>query len=548
MSPVKEIQVQKRDGTLEPLDLDKFHRVVEFACEGLSGVSASEVEIRSHIKFYNKIKTSDIQELLIRSAADLISVEAPNYQYVASRLINYHLRKQVFGSIEPPSLLEQIKRGLQEGLYDPSLLVWYSEEEIAQLDKMIRHKRDYDIAFVGMEQFRGKYLVKNRVTNKIIETPQFAMMLISMVLFANEDKKTRLEWVVRYYNALSGFYLSLPTPIMAGVRTAQRQFSSCVLIESGDSLDSIYTTAHAIGRYVAQKAGIGIGAGALRPVGSEVRNGDTATTGVIPYFKLWERAVKSCSQGGVRGGSATLYYPIWHMEVEDLLVLKNNKGTENNRARQLDYGVQLSRLFYKRLVEGGNITLMNQRDVPGLYEAFFKGDQTEFERLYLAAEKNSKVRKKVVPAVQLFSALQKERKDTGRIYIMNVDNANRQSSFIDSVAPIRMSNLCVSGNSMVTVKLPNGDLTDLTIRELAAYVYYDRLEIKAADPETGEEGFYPLVAWAKTSDSRQVVRVTDEATGASVVCTPDHKIFTKNRGWVEAQHLTGEDDLMLEDA
>lgn len=438
------ISVTKRNGEKEDINLNKFHRVVSWACEGISNVSASEIEIRSHIQFYNGIKTSDIQETLIKAAADLITEETPNYQYVAGRLINYHLRKHVYGGIELPSFYSHIVSVIADGYYDRDILNWYSEEDINTLESYIDHNRDYNIAYVGMEQFRGKYLIKNRVTGKIYETPQMAYMLIAMVLFRNYTEN-RLRWVKDLYDAISNFEISLPTPIMAGLRSPQKQFSSCVLVETEDSLDSISATSSAIVKYVSQKAGIGIGGGRIRAVGSPIRNGDTSHTGVIPFWKHFQSAVKSCSQGGVRGGAATLYYPIWHLEVEDLLVLKNNKGTEDNRIRHMDYGVQFNKVMYERLLTGGNISLFSPSDVPRLYDTFFT-DSEVFRTLYEAAEKNPRIRKKVVPAVELFSSFMQERKDTGRIYLMNVDHANDHGSFIKEVAPIRMSNLCCEIN------------------------------------------------------------------------------------------------------
>jgi ribonucleoside-diphosphate reductase alpha chain len=440
-----EIQVTKRNGKKEFLNLDKFHKVASFACEGLSGTSPSELEIKTHIQFYNNIKTVDVQETLIKAAADLISEERPNYQFVAGRLVNYALRKEVYGQFEPPSLVEHIVDKVGCYIYDEVLMDKYSREDIEYLDKYIDHDRDFNLTYAAMEQMRGKYLVKNRVTGEIHETPQMAMMCIAMTLFCNYLKDERLQWVIDLYNALSNFDLSLPTPIMAGVRTPQRQFSSCVLIETDDSLDSMNATASSIVKYVSQKAGIGIGAGRIRALGSTIRSGDTSHTGVIPFLKYFQSAVKSCSQGGVRGGAATIYYPIWHLEVEDLLVLKNNKGTEQNRVRNMDYGVQFSKLFYERLLEGGNITLFSPNDVPGLYDAFF-ADSEKFRELYEKYERAYSIRKKVVPAIDLFSSFMQERKDTGRIYLMNVDNANDHGSFDASVAPIRQSNLCCEIN------------------------------------------------------------------------------------------------------
>lgn len=447
------IQVTKRDGRKEELDLNKFHRVANFACEGLAGVSVSDLEIKTSIQFYNGIKSTDIQETLIKAAADLISEEAPNYQYVAGRLINYQLRKEVYGQYEPIHLLTHYFEVATAGYYDWGIYDAYSPEEWQDLARYIRHERDDLLTYAAMEQFRGKYLIKNRVTGKFYETPQMAFMLIAMTLFQNY-KKDRIKWVKDLYDALSTFDISLPTPIMAGVRSPQRQFSSCVLIETDDSLDSINATASSIVKYVSQKAGIGIGGGRIRAIGSPIRNGDASHTGVIPFFKYFQTAVKSCSQGGVRGGAATLYYPIWHLEVEDLLVLKNNKGTEDNRIRHLDYGVQFNKVMYERLLAGGSITLFSPHDCPDLYEAFFR-DADEFRELYEKYERKTSIRKKTIPAIDLFSAFMQERKDTGRIYLMNVDHANDHGSFDVTKAPIKMSNLCCE------ITLPTTPLKDI---------------------------------------------------------------------------------------
>lgn len=449
-----QITVTKRDGSKEPLDLEKLHRVVFWATEGITGVSASEVEIKSHIQFYNGIKTSTIQETLIKSAADLITEDTPNYQYVAGRLINYHLRKEVYGDYEPWPLLKLVRYNVELGFYDTGLLAAYSEEEWNELDRAINHKRDENFTYVAMEQWRGKYLVQNRVHKQIFETPQMAYMLIAATLFQHYSKESRLRWVKEYYDAISLHDISLPTPVMAGVRTPQKQFSSCVLIESDDSLDSINATAGSIVKYVSQKAGIGIGAGRIRAIGSPIRRGDAYHTGVIPFYKHFQSAVKSCSQGGVRGGAATLYYPIWHLEVEDLLVLKNNKGTEENRVRHMDYGVQFNKLMYERLITGGDITLFSPHDVPEMYDAFFN-DQEKFKELYERAERNTKLRKKSVKAIELFTRFMQERKDTGRVYLMNVDHANTHSPFKEKVAPIKMSNLCTE------IDLPTVPLKDI---------------------------------------------------------------------------------------
>ena len=435
------MKVTKRNGHKEDLNIDKLHKVVMYAVDGLTGVSASQVEINSQIQFYDGIASTDIQETLIKSTADLISEETPNYQYVAGRLINYHLRKMVYNEFEPPCLCDIVQKNIDAGFYDAEFTKLYTKDEINILQSYIKHERDEDLTYAAMEQFRGKYLVQNRATGKIYETPQVAYMMIAATLFARYPEKKRMAYVKAYYDAISTFRISLPTPVMAGVRTPQRQFSSCVLIETDDSLDSINATSSSIVKYVSQKAGIGIGAGNIRAIGSKIRSGDATHTGVIPFYKLFQSAVKSCSQGGVRGGAATLYYPIWHLEVEDLLVLKNNKGTEDNRVRHMDYGVQFNKLMYERLISGGNITLFSPKDVPGLYDAFF-ADQDKFKELYEAAERKTSIRKKSIPAIELFSAFVQERKDTGRIYLMNVDHANTHGAFIEEVAPIRQSNLC----------------------------------------------------------------------------------------------------------
>ena len=453
-----EIQVQKRDGKKENLDLEKLHNVVEYACNGITGVSASEVEIRSHLQFYDGIETVDIQETLIKSSADLISEETPGYQYVGGRLINYHIRKIVYDDFTPWHIYKLVKRNVELGFYDSALMSDYSEDDWNELDAYIKHDRDETLTYAGMEQWRGKYLVKNRVTNEIYETPQMAYMCIAATLFGAYPIATRLKWVKDYYDAISTYVISLPTPVMAGVRTPQRQFSSCVLIETDDSLDSISATASSIVKYVSAKAGIGIGAGNIRAIGSPIRKGDAFHTGVVPFFKLFQSATRSCSQGGVRNGAATLYYPIWHYEAEDLLVLKNNKGTEDNRVRHMDYGVQFNKLMYERLITGGNITLFSPSDVPGLYDAFF-ADQDKFKELYERAERNTRLRKKTLKASELFGAFMEERKNTGRIYLMNVDHANDHGSFKAELAPIKQSNLCCE------IDLPTKPLNDFNDEE-----------------------------------------------------------------------------------
>ena len=448
------IQVKKRNGKKEDLDLEKIHRVVFWATENISGVSPSEVEIKSHLQFYDGMPTKEIQETLIKSAADLISEETPNYQYVAGRLINYALRKEVYGNYDPLPLKTVVDKNIAAGFYTDELLQWYSEDEWNQLNSFVKHERDAFFTYAAMEQWRGKYLVQNRATKTIYETPQIAYILIAATLFNTYPKETRLQWVKDYYDAVSTFEISLPTPIMAGVRTPQKQFSSCVLIETDDSLDSINATSSSIVKYVSQKAGIGVNVGKIRAIGSPIRKGDAYHTGIIPFLKLFQSSVKSCSQGGVRGGAATFYYPVWHLEVEDLLVLKNNKGTEDNRVRHVDYGVQFNKVMYERLLSGGDITLFSPSDVPGLYDAFFT-DNDKFRDIYEAAEADPTLRKKTIKAIDLFSSFMQERKDTGRIYLMNVDHVNSHGSFKPELAPIKMSNLCLE------VTLPTQPIVDV---------------------------------------------------------------------------------------
>tara|TARA_R110000764_G_scaffold4117_9_gene17132 strand:+ start:6299 stop:8599 length:2301 start_codon:yes stop_codon:yes gene_type:complete len=448
------IQVTKRDGSKEPLDVEKLHKVVFHACANITGVSPSEVEIKSQIQFFPGMQTSDIQETLIKAAADLITEETPNYQFVGGRLINYGLRKEVYGGYDPIPVKELVELNIDRGFYDSELLSYYTDEEWAKIETFVKHDRDENLTYVAMEQLRGKYLVQNRVSGEIFETPQMCYILIAATLFHNYPVETRMQYVKDYYDAISLHDISLPTPVMAGVRTPQRQFSSCVLIETGDSLDSISATASAVVKYVSQKAGIGIGGGSIRAIGTPIRKGDAYHTGVIPFYKHFQSAIKSCSQGGVRGGAGTIYYPIWHFEAEDLLVLKNNKGTEDNRVRHMDYGVQFNKLMYERLITGGNITLFSPSDVPGLYDAFY-ADQDKFRELYEKAERNTKLRKKTIPASQLFSSFMEERKNTGRIYLQNVDNANDHGSFLPEHAPIRQSNLCAE------ITLPTKPLNDI---------------------------------------------------------------------------------------
>ncbi|MCF7354916.1 class 1a ribonucleoside-diphosphate reductase subunit alpha [Vibrio sp. CK2-1] len=474
----EQLTVTKRTGQKESIDLEKIHRVITWAAEGLQNVSVSQVELKAHIQFYDGITTSDIHETIIKSAADLISEQSPDYQYLAARLAVFHLRKKAYGEFEPPKLFDHVSKLIDMGKYDKHLLEDYTAEEFAVLDSFIDHNRDMNFSYAAVKQLEGKYFVQNRVTKEIYESAQFLYILVAACLFAKYPQETRLDYIKRFYDAVSTFKISLPTPIMAGVRTPTRQFSSCVLIECGDSLDSINATASSIVRYVSQRAGIGINAGRIRAQGSEIRNGEAFHTGCIPFYKYFQTAVKCCSQGGVRGGAATVFYPIWHREVQSLLVLKNNRGVEENRVRHMDYGVQLNKLMYARLIKGANISLFSPSDVPGLYDAFFE-DQAKFEELYVKYEADQSIKRETIKAVELFSLLMQERASTGRIYIQNVDHCNTHSPFDPSVAPVRQSNLCLE------IALPTKPLSNVDDEEgeiaLCTLSAFNLGEIKSLD-------------------------------------------------------------------
>lgn len=513
----QDLMVTKRHGRQEKLDLEKIHRVVIWAAEGLNKVSPSEVELKAHIQFFDGMKTADIHETLIKSAADLISETTPDYQYLSARLAIFHLRKRAFGRFEPPSLFAHVQTMVAAGRYDKHLLDDYCEADFAVLNDYIDHSRDMSFSYAAVKQLEGKYLVQNRVTGDIYESPQILYMLVATCLFSNYPKDTRLNFVKRFYDATSLFKLSLPTPIMAGVRTPTRQFSSCVLIEAGDSLDSINSTSSAIVKYVSQRAGIGINAGRIRALGSPIRDGEAFHTGCIPFYKHFQTAVKSCSQGGVRGGAATLFYPIWHLEVESLLVLKNNRGVEENRVRHLDYGVQLNKLMYQRLVKGGYITLFSPHEVPGLYDAFF-ADQDEFERLYIKYEQDVSIRKQSIKAAELFGMLASERASTGRIYIQNVDHCNTHSPFDPSVAPVKQSNLCLEialpTKPLEHIHDEQGEIALCTLSafNLGALQSLDELEelseliVRALDNLLDYQN-YPIVAAQLATDYRRTLGV-----------------------------------------
>jgi len=499
------LKVKKRNGSIESLDLEKMHVMVEQACNGLAGVSASQVEIQSGIQFYDGITTAEIQEILIRSASDLISLDNPNYQYVAARLLLFSLRKSLYGMIEDiPYLWNHINDCVDKGVYDEGILQKYTKEEIEKCGGYIDHDRDYLFTYAGLRQVADKYLVQDRSTGKVYETPQHMYMLIAMTIFAEYPEETRLTYVRKYYDAISKHRINIPTPIMAGVRTPIRQFASCVLVDSDDTLDSIFSSDMAIGKYVAQRAGIGINAGRIRGINSKIRGGEVQHTGVVPFLKKFESTVRCCTQNGIRGGSATVHFPIWHQEIQDILVLKNNKGTEDNRVRKLDYSIQISKLFYERFIENKEISLFSPHSCPNLYESFGTSD---FDELYCRYENDESIPRTTIGAQELFLDLLKERAETGRIYIMNIDHCNDHSSFIDKVS---MSNLCQEITLPTTplqhIDDPNGeialcilsainvgkitsdkeleDLCDLSVRGLEEIIDYQKYPIIAAEKST----------------------------------------------------------------
>lgn len=511
------LSVTKRNGEKETIDLEKIHRVIAWAAAGLEDVSVSQVELKSHIQFYDGIKTEDIHETIIKAAADLISEDTPDYQYLSARLAVFHLRKKAYGQFEPPKLYDHVVKLVEAGKYDQHLLTDYDESDFEHMSLFLDHTRDLDFSYAAIKQLEGKYLVQNRVSGEIYESAQFLYILVAACLFAKYPKETRLRYVEGFYNAISTFKLSLPTPIMAGVRTPTRQFSSCVLIECDDSLDSINAASSAIVKYVSQRAGIGVNAGRIRALGSTIRNGEAFHTGCIPFYKHFQTAVKSCSQGGVRGGAATLFYPLWHLEVESLLVLKNNRGVEENRVRHLDYGVQFNKVMYQRLIKGGYITLFSPSDVPGLYDAFFE-DQDKFEALYVQYENDESIRKKRIKAIELFTLFAQERASTGRIYLQNVDHCNTHSPFDPAVAPIRQSNLCLEialpTKPMQDVNDENGEIALCTLSafNLGAIDSLDELEgladlaVRALDSLLDYQD-YPIPAARNASLARRTLGI-----------------------------------------
>jgi len=553
--------VVKRSGNTENLDLNKLHIMVDEACRDLAGVSASQVEMKSGIQFYDGITTAEVQEILIRSASDLIDLEHPNYQFVAARLLLFSIRKQIFGRMhESPNVLEHVKKCVDSKVYDEEILNVYSEEDFEKLQSFVDHSRDYLFTYAGLRQIVDKYLVQDRSNGDLYETPQFMYILIAATIFAKYPKEARLDYVKRYYDAISKHKINIPTPIMAGVRTPLRQYASCVLVDIDDTLDSIGHSDLAIYKYVAQRAGIGINAGRIRGINSKIRGGEVQHTGVVPFLKKFEATVRSCTQNGIRGGSATVHFPIWHQEISDIIVLKNNKGTEDNRVRKLDYSIQISKIFYERFIQNGEITLFSPHNVPGLYDAF---GTDRFDDLYVGYERDESIPRKTIGAQELFLDILKERAETGRLYIMNIDHCNSHSSFLDKVS---MSNLCVAGDTKIKTRvvtyIDNGDgandfrygsVNETTMIGLEQFIKagllfnWQRVEVLSYDIETNQQKWKSITSFAETSPKAKVMKITDEESGKSIVVTPEHKVFTKNRGYVMAKDLTGTDELVFTD-
>lgn len=551
----KSLNVTKRSGEVLPLNYEKIHRMVSWACEGLKDTSASQVVMSAHLQFYDKMPTKLIHDTLVQSAVNLITEETPDYQYVAARLLLVDLRKIAYNQYEPTSLLEHIQRCVKAKKYSSDLLTLYSENEINQIQKIVDQTRDLNFTYAGLKEFAESYLVKEKNIGLIFETPQYAYIALAMTIFSVEDvvgdlyetaevKQTkRLKLIKELYDTLSLHKISLPTPIMANCRTPTKQFASCTLIDCGDSIDSIFTTAHAIGRYITRGAGIGLNMGRVRGDGSSTKNGLGYSTGCIPFYKLMESATNSCSQGGIRKGASTVFYPFWHKQVQDLVPLKDSRGSESSRIQHLDYSVQLSKLFYDRVREGGNLTLFCPSEVPDLYEAFFQ-DTAKFEELYVKYENKKSLKKESIKAKELLDLIIRVRSETGRLYIHNVDNSNEYGSFLPDRATVYQSNLCVAGDTKVTIRSSTGDVYIVDIKEIGSLrETLGDIEVLSYNLEGQHSEFKRITDFALMNEKAVILRVTDTLSKASILCTPEHPIYTLNRGYVKALELTAEDQI-----
>jgi ribonucleoside-diphosphate reductase alpha chain len=548
------ITVIKRNGQRVPIDISKIQRQVAYACRGIDGVSPSMIEIKAQIEFHDGMTTKTIDDLLLKAMVNLIDeTENPeihnvNYQYVAGRHKVSMLRKEVYGNYNPPSLYEIVKKNIEQGLYTPDLLKWYTKEEWDIIDLFIDHTKDEQYTYAAIAQLAEKYLVQNRATRQIFETPQVRYAVAAATAFHNEPRDKRLKYVKEYYECASQGHFTLATPVLAGLGTTTKQFSSCVLISSDDTLDSIFAAGEMMAKYASKRAGIGLEIGRIRPLGSPIRNGEIKHTGLIPFLKKWYSDLRSCSQGGIRNASCTVTIPIWHYQFEDFIVLKNNQGTEETRVRQLDYSVVLSKFFWKRYKSGGNITLFDPHEVPDLYEAFYR-DSAEFEKLYLQYEQDKTKKKKILPADEVFkNGILKERTDTGRIYLVNVDNVISQGPFDTKTDPIYQSNLCLTGDTTIQIMNTNGTIQSISLASFVEQYEFGAMigvKVRSSNVSTGEVTWNIVSDAAKTAAVTELIEIEDES-GRIIRCTPNHQIYTKNRGYVKASELLETDLLCVE--
>jgi ribonucleoside-diphosphate reductase alpha chain len=548
------ISVVKRNGDREPLTLEKWQNQVAKVCSGIADVSPSMIEIKSQLHFYDGITTKQIDEITLRAIVDLIDVEShtdighTNYQYVAGKLRVSILRKDVYGSYDPPTLYQIVKKNVEVGLYTPELLQWYTEDDWNKMDTIIDHTKDETYSYAAIEQLIEKYLVRNRATKEIYETPQVRYMVAAATVFHKEEPNSaRMRYIKEYYQAASDGLFTLATPVLAGLGTPTKQFSSCVLIRSDDDLDSIFASGEMMAKYASKRAGIGLEIGRLRPLGSPIRGGEIMHTGMIPFLKKWFGDLRSCSQGGIRNASATVFYPIWHHQFDDLIVLKNNQGTEETRVRHMDYGVVLSAFFWRRFKNKENITLFDPNEVPDLYEAFYKNTQL-FEELYVKYEKQANLRKKVISAEEVFKGgILKERTDTGRIYLVFIDNVMNQGPFDPEYHTIYQSNLCcVTGDTQVVFQHENGDIEQMSMSNAVERFELGNLSnSKIKSFKNGEVSWENVSVAIKTKTVTELYEIEDE-TGNVLRCTGDHRVFTKNRGYVRADELVETDELCVE--
>lgn len=535
--------VVKSNGERQPLDYEKINNMAEFASKELEDVSPSEIAMNAQLHMIDGISTNEIQNAITDSAHNLISDINPGYQYAAARLFLISLYKEVLGKSGHPTLHDHIHSKVRQKLYDASLAKSYSMAEMSELNNYIDYSRDDKFSYAGLKQMYNMYVIQDRTTGKRFETPQQRFMVLAMAGFVNEPSDKRLDLVKDFYDSLSNFEISLPTPIIAGVGGVIKQYASCCLIRCGDSMNSITATSSAVAIYGAKRAGIGTDVGEIRAEGSPVHGGTTSHTGILPYLKYFHASQASASQGGLRKTSSTLFYPIWHLEFEKLIVLKNNRGTDENRLRHVDYGVKISKLFYQRFINDENITLFSPSDVPGLYDAFHQ-DQELFERMYIEAENDPNIRKKTLRATEVFDSIVSERSSTGRIYIANIDHINNHGAFNPEKAPVYQSNLCLTGDTPVVAVVDDTMYENLTLKELDdMFMEGKKIKVLSKNTDSGDVGFKPVTASALTKKNAKIMRITDEETGKSIRCTPEHKVYTKNRGYVEAQHLSGDDIL-----